>query len=575
MRKTISVTLVAVMLLAMLAVGISAATPEGTAIGTAAEFAQMTADGNYYLSADIMITESYANPFIGKFDGNGHTVTITVPMFKEFSGKISNLTIRGNDLTGKEDLAPLAVKTNGMTAVGLTNYVNVKVTGISEDKLSGLNAGGFIADADDKGLSLCKFRKCINYGAVTVETAEVKKETTGANYETHAGGLIGRAGGLDAAFCENNGNIIAASINGQAGGMAGRTVWVASSNKDINYLELLDCTNTGDITSGLDAGGMIGYNGVGSNDIYREYKISYCTNTGTINGGYRAGGIMGYCYSSGKNLTYYLEILGCISIGDVYTGRAAATLDGTAQYSFGSLFVGYSNSKYNSIKYSLGQGELKANVSPDPTNKPYTEPYFCIMGCSSASTMEMPLNDNYICDNQTTIWYSYATDDANSAQRIEIKQGLDANKVTRCTADEVKNGTVMGKINTAAKADTVLGLTQDIFAQAANETAPKINTVLRAEREVADIVLLGKDDETEASTTTKDPFDTTVEATNPPKTNDNGQTTTKAPSNTTVPSDTTTDDTVVKKGCGSFAVAAQIIALVIGSAAVVVVKKKH
>ena len=67
--------------------------PVGTAVTNAAEFAAMTADGNYYLANDIEITASYAADFTGKLDGNGKTVTVSAPLFKNLKGEVKNLKI--------------------------------------------------------------------------------------------------------------------------------------------------------------------------------------------------------------------------------------------------------------------------------------------------------------------------------------------------------------------------------------------------------------------------------------------------------------------------------------------------
>ena len=96
MRKTLSIILSVVMILSAccFALPVSAA-PEGTPINTADEFLAMAADGTYYLNADITLTASYEAPFSGTLDGNGKTVTISAPMFKEFNGTAKNFTING------------------------------------------------------------------------------------------------------------------------------------------------------------------------------------------------------------------------------------------------------------------------------------------------------------------------------------------------------------------------------------------------------------------------------------------------------------------------------------------------
>lgn len=561
MRRTIAILLSVLMLLSIACVGISAA-PEGTAVGTVAEFAGMKADGTYYLSADIKLTESYAEAFTGKLDGNGHTVTITAPIFKEFNGTVSNLTIDGTELQAADDLAALAVYTKGMTAINCVNKVDITVTGISADLAKGLNAGGFVADALGDIDSVCIFRKCVNEGNITIQTVDVKDAASGAMYEVHAGGLAGRADGFNAKYCENKGNITALSNRGQTGGMVGRAAFSAL----LTPCNIEDCTNTGAVTSGYDAGGMVAYTGASNNNIYEPYTVKYCLNTGDITGGYRVGGFVGYAYASGKNLTYYLEVTYSVQLGNIIAGRAAADLAGKAQVTFGSLFVGYSNSMWNTIAYCIGSGTL-TKLAGDNIN----EPYFCIMGCSSATTMEMPLENNYMNDGNGTVWYSYATSDDNAAQRIDVSEAITAGKVTRCTADELKNGTILSKLNAAAK--------EDYLSQAVGtDAAPTINLTLRDKRASEDTLEDKTEDTTEApAVTTEKPKETAApdkETTPAPKdtdpaspdvTNAPGAEVTKAPD---------TEPAKEKGGCGS-AFACGIAAVAVLGFAVVLGKKKH
>ena len=57
MKRTISILVIVAMMLASLLaiVPVSAATPEGTPVKNAKEFAAMEADGTYYLANDITI----------------------------------------------------------------------------------------------------------------------------------------------------------------------------------------------------------------------------------------------------------------------------------------------------------------------------------------------------------------------------------------------------------------------------------------------------------------------------------------------------------------------------------------
>ena len=140
MRKIMSCVLSVIMVLSVFGAcfSVSAAT-EGTAINSADDFLNMAAEGVYYLNADITVNVSYPNAFNGTFDGNGHTVTVTVPMFADFSGTVKNLTIAGEVYSTDADAAAFAVlSSNGVIAENVTNNASVTVLG------TGLIAAGFI-----------------------------------------------------------------------------------------------------------------------------------------------------------------------------------------------------------------------------------------------------------------------------------------------------------------------------------------------------------------------------------------------------------------------------------------------
>ncbi len=570
MKKTVSIILSAVMVLSIFGIVSVSAAPMGTAINSEADFAGMTADGTYYLNSDITVSTSYAGEFTGILDGNGKTVTVNnVPMFEIFSGKVSNLTIKG-DIMGDIDLGALAVKTNGLIAINCKNYANVKVTGANADNTSGFKAGGFVADADELGQTVCVFRDCYNYGNISVETALDKntEDTSLAMYETFVGGFMGRASGFDAKFCENNGTISAPGNRAYAGGFVGRAVWKASALAEFNYFTVQDCANNGAVTSGYDAGGFGGNIGVGSNTIGIPYIIDYCINTAEIRGGYRVGGFIGYCGASAKALTFWIEITHSIQIANIYGGRPSADDYRT----FLSPIIGYTNSVHNKIQHCIMDAEVKAIESPDPTNNPYTEPFFVINGCSSADTANCDYSDNMLCDNNTVVWYTYAAGENDVAQRIEIENALSAGKVTRVDKAAIKNGTAKDTVN------GVVG--SEIFVQAATDTTPKINPTLAAARRAEDKILNGEDVQVNYVTTTKI-WVTTLEDTNPPSST-TVVTTTETPTaethKTDGPSQTTatpTDAPKDEKSCGGFAGAVAVIAVFVSAMGAGLFIKKH
>lgn len=559
MKKIVSLILCIVMVLSVASLSVFAA-PAGTAIKTAEEFAAMKADGTYYLDADIKLTSTYVEAFTGTLDGNGHTVTINAPMFAEFNGTVSNLTIDGAELRGNEDLAPLAILTKAFKAYNVTNKVDVTVTGADEAVTTGLNAGGLVAQAVEDADSLCFLRNCKNYGKITVETAipdPTKVATTGVHYETHAGGFVGLADGFNAKFCENYGDITASGANGQAGGFAGR----AARSALFTHFDVYDSINKANVTGGLDAGGIVAYVGASNNNIYEPYAVKYTSVIGDITAGYRAGGFMGYAFASGKNLTYYVEVTDNVFVGNVSAGRVAKTPEGKDNYSYASLFVGYANSVWNTVQRCVGWGELKAL-----TGEGFNTPFKVMMGCSNADSINMPFENNFICDNNTTEWYTYATKEADAARRIELATAISEAKVARCTADEIKNGSILSKLNAAAG--------EEIFAQkVGTDEYPTISESILAKH--AELDVSDPDETTTEAAPTTTTAEKKEEATTTPKAE--VETTTPAPTQDTTtapkPADTTTAGKSGSGGCGSV-VALSMLALVV-PAAVVVLKKKE
>ena len=170
MRKLISATLVITLLLTVFtgvcSTTVSAAdadgsvpagyAPEGTAIRTAEEFAAMTADGKYYLAADVTLTASYAADFSGTLDGNGKTVTLSAPMFLTLNGA----TVKNLKTVGQINYADYAVG-NAMHVGAVAAVANLSTLEnlVNDDKCSVNSAAvrnpKLISDAAEKFGSQC------------------------------------------------------------------------------------------------------------------------------------------------------------------------------------------------------------------------------------------------------------------------------------------------------------------------------------------------------------------------------------------------------------------------------------
>ena len=97
MKRSLSLILAILLTLSCLVVGASvtasAETPEGTGINDLS--ALNGSSGTFYLTENITVSESVAS-FSGTLDGNGKTITTSVPVFAALSGAtVKNLTIAG------------------------------------------------------------------------------------------------------------------------------------------------------------------------------------------------------------------------------------------------------------------------------------------------------------------------------------------------------------------------------------------------------------------------------------------------------------------------------------------------
>ena len=222
MRKTISLIISVLMVVSLLSVGVFAA--EGTPINNAEDFKNMAADGTYYLAADITVDATYEADFIGTLDGNGKTVTVSVPMFKQFNGTIKNLTTAGKiEITSDAYVAAGAVacESKGATIENITNKATITVVGADDSKVGGII--GRINGADIAG----KVVGCVNEGAITGSGA--------------VGGIVGCCYCVDTLFenCLNKGAIV----------------------------------NTNGNKNGYAAGGILGYNGSGAVAVRNCYNL--------------------------------------------------------------------------------------------------------------------------------------------------------------------------------------------------------------------------------------------------------------------------------------------------------------
>lgn len=467
--------------------------PVGTAITTAAEFAAMKADGNYYLAKDIAIDASY-EAFTGVFDGNGHTVTVSVPMFKKLNGTVKNLTVNGSvTATGKkEHAAAVALRADKGKTVLVENVVNnAAVT-------SAYRAGGIFGQVDAN--SNAKFINCVNNGKVT-----------GTNM---VGGIIAYVQGyvLEMRNCVNNGDV---GSSGSCGGLVGRhgddTLYDTNSAiDDTRFANIVNCKNTGDVSSSTQAGGIIGHarsatiniaycinegnitsnNGhaagiaanVGSTkDVEKKdadgnvvkdkngnavqvtkymlvtLNVTNCVNTGNVTmkatslkstDTKLASGIVGYVFGSGK--VGFCRIDKCINLGTVSSTW------------FASQLLGYSNSTKNTLKNSIAAGKVEKynNAAKAMT---------VVFGLSSAKSTDYTVSNLSYLENDGTEYYSYATAAKNASNKVPLATYLKdyAGNITTFTAAELASGKIGAQFNKLVNRDL---LYQNIGTDAAPTT---------------------------------------------------------------------------------------------------------
>ena len=264
------------------------------------------------LDADVEITltskpssteESGYCTFKGTFDGNGHTIDITintsdsaVGLFRNQNGTFKNTNITGTIVNSGQYASPLAVYNNGTI-----QNVNSSITAdLSVESVSGIvfrnQTSGKILDCsfsgDLKGTSkvggICSDAQkgtisgCINTGSITAKTGK------------YAGGILSVLGSI-------------------------------SSNVGTNVL-VTKCINKGTVTSVSDVGGITGF-------AYPNSKITYCSNYGSVtsteeNDGIGTGGIVGRIRNKDTTGTAITLIQYCYNAGNITANRLVGGLIG-------------------------------------------------------------------------------------------------------------------------------------------------------------------------------------------------------------------------------------------------------
>lgn len=303
------------------------------------------------LDADVSITleSKPSNGFSGTFEGNNHTITITinttqtaVSLFRNINsaGTVRNFNIVGTIEKSSTYASPLALYNNG-TVRNVASSINANLPNVDyvsgilfrnnstgkmyncsfDGEITGKNyVGGIVSD------NMRYMTGCVNLGTVS-----------GTNYvggiaaTTDKEAKLSNTTNLRVINCSNDGNVI-----GQTGGGIIGTTSRGLINKCVNnnsvsgngyiggisgtYLggTISECVNRGSVTSTAKYVG--GITSVISSSAFDKVILTLCENEGSINGTTDVGGIAGFLYPNSE-ITY------CSNYGDVSSEDTSFTKD--------------------------------------------------------------------------------------------------------------------------------------------------------------------------------------------------------------------------------------------------------
>ena len=322
MKKWFSLMLVCAMTLVLLPIGVFAADPDGTPIGTAEELAGMAADGTYYLNADITLTGEWLYPeFSGTLDGNGYTitlngVTLNGGLFAVLSGAtVKNLTVvQSAENTFRLPEAP-TVDSFGVIAAratGNTTLENVVVqVNIVQILTGSQDIGGLIGNVHGGNFVISN---CVYAGIIGLERY---------GYGRHVSGIIGSTWTDTESLTITNcatygtyiGNLTSAGIFANSQGR--------NNSATLTDLTLTENINYADVTckTSENASGIIAYRLApdGGTTVICN-NINYGNITAEASNG-KAGGIGGNLRQDGTPANN--EISGNINYGTITAVQAA------------------------------------------------------------------------------------------------------------------------------------------------------------------------------------------------------------------------------------------------------------
>ena len=178
LKKCLSILLAIVMMLScMTAVAIDAvatdATPTGTPITSLSQISDKA--GDYYLATDIVSNNTtVSGTFTGTLDGNGKTITTSVPLFNDLGtgAEVKNLTTAGTLTTTEVNYGVVAkTATGAFTMTNCTNNAKITYTVSGTDHVK---IGGFVGKVTAGGVTMTK---CTNNGSISISAKNTAKQT--------------------------------------------------------------------------------------------------------------------------------------------------------------------------------------------------------------------------------------------------------------------------------------------------------------------------------------------------------------------------------------------------------------
>ena len=339
--KLISLILSLLMLFTMIPLSVSAEGEPKTIL----DVAQNDGNGNYYLTGNVTVTATATGTFTGTLDGNGHTVTTSVPLFEAISGAtIQNLTVAG-EVTGFAAVATLVYESEEeaettfnkvVNKASVTNTVALKDGGITAYNLSKVEYVTAAGLASFVLSTTANFIDCVNEGSI-------KAELSGNH--SPAAGIVGYASGatVNIKNCLNSGNI---SASQSAAGI----IALINNPKSTNIEQ---CINSGIITCPKYTGGIVGRM-QGSGNV----SVTRCGNKAEIRGTQNLGGIVGHSDGANVNLGVYY----CYNIGAVSGSKTCvAGIVGRMAYSATKIGGCYNNGEITGTQ----MGQLYWGTSND------------------------------------------------------------------------------------------------------------------------------------------------------------------------------------------------------------------